>query len=62
MIDRFTLKLPLVGAIAVKHHTVQFTRTLGTILAGGTPWSMPYRVHGQLSQIITYPLSWVALL
>lgn len=37
MIDRFTLKLPLVGAIAVKHHTVQFTRTLGTILAGGTP-------------------------
>lgn len=36
-IDRFILKLPLVGAIAVKHHTVQFTRTLGTILAGGIP-------------------------
>ncbi|MDH4152905.1 MAG: type II secretion system F family protein [Nitrospira sp.] len=37
MIDQFILKLPLVGSIAVKHHTVQFTRTLGTILAGGTP-------------------------
>ena len=37
MIDRLILTLPLVGTIAVKHNTVQFTRTLGTILAGGTP-------------------------
>jgi type IV pilus assembly protein PilC len=37
VIDRLLLRLPLVGTIAVKHHTVQFTRTLGTILAGGTP-------------------------
>lgn len=37
MIDRLLLRLPLMGTIAVKHHTVQFTRTLGTILAGGTP-------------------------
>jgi type IV pilus assembly protein PilC len=37
VIDRFLLRLPLVGTIAVKHNTVQFTRTLGTILAGGTP-------------------------
>jgi type IV pilus assembly protein PilC len=37
MVDRLLLSLPLVGTIAVKHNTVQFTRTLGTILAGGTP-------------------------
>ncbi|MDI3464226.1 MAG: Type IV fimbrial assembly protein PilC [Nitrospira sp.] len=37
VIDRLVLKLPLVGQIAVKHNTVQLTRTLGTILAGGTP-------------------------
>ncbi|UVT17001.1 MAG: type II secretion system F family protein [Nitrospira sp.] len=37
VLDRLVLKLPLVGPIAVKHNTVQLTRTLGTILAGGTP-------------------------
>ncbi len=37
VIDRLVLKLPLMGQIAVKHNTVQLTRTLGTILAGGTP-------------------------
>lgn len=37
MIDRLLLKLPLFGPIAVKHNTVQLTRTLGTILAGGIP-------------------------
>lgn len=36
-IDRLALTLPLFGSIAVKHNTVQLTRTLGTILAGGTP-------------------------
>ncbi|MEQ1654329.1 MAG: type II secretion system F family protein [Nitrospira sp.] len=36
-IDRVLLALPLIGPIMVKHHTVQLTRTLGTILAGGTP-------------------------
>ncbi len=36
-IDRLVLKLPLVGQIAIKHNTVQLMRTLGTILAGGTP-------------------------
>lgn len=36
-IDRFVLALPLIGPIMIKHHTVQLTRTLGTILAGGTP-------------------------
>lgn len=36
-IDRLVLSLPLIGPILVKHHTVQLTRTLGTILAGGTP-------------------------
>ena len=37
MIDRFILNLPLAGSVAIKHNAVQFTRTLGTILAGGTP-------------------------
>ncbi len=37
VMDRLVLKLPLAGQIAVKHNTVQLTRTLGTILAGGTP-------------------------
>lgn len=37
MIDRFILNLPLVGMVAVEHNAVQFTRTLATILAGGTP-------------------------
>jgi type IV pilus assembly protein PilC len=37
VLDRLVLKLPLVGQIAVKHNTVQLTRTLRTILAGGTP-------------------------
>ncbi len=36
-IDRLVLKLPLVGQIATKHNTIQLTRTLGTILSGGTP-------------------------
>ncbi len=36
-IDRLVLKVPVVGQIAVEHNTVQLTRTLGTILAGGTP-------------------------
>lgn len=35
--DRLMLTLPLIGPVLVKHHTVQLTRTLGTILAGGTP-------------------------
>ncbi len=37
MIDRIMLRLPILGAIAVKHNTVQLTRTLGTVLSGGTP-------------------------
>lgn len=36
-LDRLTLSLPLLGPIFVKHYTVQLTRTLATILAGGTP-------------------------
>ncbi|MGQ0694046.1 MAG: type II secretion system F family protein [Nitrospiraceae bacterium] len=36
-IDRLILKLPLLGPIIIKHNTVQLTRTLGTILASGTP-------------------------
>lgn len=36
-VDRLFLKLPVVGQIIVQHNTVQLTRTLGTILGGGTP-------------------------
>ncbi len=37
MIDRSLLQLPVLGPVSVKHHTVQLTRTLGTVLSGGTP-------------------------
>ena len=36
-IDRLLLRAPLLGMIFIKHHTIQLARTLGTILAGGTP-------------------------
>jgi type IV pilus assembly protein PilC len=36
-VDRLLLRLPLLGSVAVEHNTVQLTRTLGTVLAGGTP-------------------------
>ena len=36
-IDRWLLRAPLLGGIFIKHHTIQLARTLGTILAGGTP-------------------------
>ncbi|MGE0644384.1 MAG: type II secretion system F family protein [Nitrospira sp.] len=36
-IDRLFLRFPLVGQILAQHNTVQLTRTLGTILGGGTP-------------------------
>lgn len=35
--DRLLLRLPVLGPIFVKHHTIQLTRTFATILAGGTP-------------------------
>jgi type IV pilus assembly protein PilC len=35
--DRIMLRLPLLGSVAIKHNTVQLTRTLGTVLTGGTP-------------------------
>jgi type IV pilus assembly protein PilC len=37
MVDRYLLRLPVVGAILVKHYTIQLTRTLATVLSGGTP-------------------------
>jgi type IV pilus assembly protein PilC len=36
-VDRFLLQAPLLGTVFIKHHTIQLTRTMGTILAGGTP-------------------------
>lgn len=36
-VDRQLLRLPLIGVILVQHYTIQLTRTLATVLAGGTP-------------------------
>ena len=36
-IDRLLVRSPVLGGIFIKHHTIQLARTLGTILAGGTP-------------------------
>ncbi len=36
-VDRLWLGVPVVGQISVKHYTIQLSRTLATILAGGTP-------------------------
>jgi type IV pilus assembly protein PilC len=36
-VDRMLLRAPLLGQIFIKHYTVQLTRTLATMLAGGTP-------------------------
>ncbi len=35
--DRLLLKIPLLGLVLMQHNTVQLTRTLATILAGGIP-------------------------
>jgi type IV pilus assembly protein PilC len=37
VVDRLLLRVPILGPIFVKHYTGQLTRTLATILAGGTP-------------------------
>ena len=37
VVDQLLLRVPVLGPIFVKHYTVQLTRTLATILAGGTP-------------------------
>ena len=36
-IDRFKPRLPVLGEVWLKAQVAQFTRTLGTLLAGGTP-------------------------
>ncbi len=36
-VDRQLLRMPVIGPILVKHHTIQFTRTMATVLSGGTP-------------------------
>ena len=48
-IDRLFLNLPIVGQIIVQHNTVQLTRTLGTILGGGTP--LVDALHGARSAV-----------
>ncbi len=35
--DRTLLALPLIGEALINHHTIQFSRTLATVLAAGTP-------------------------
>lgn len=36
-IDRWLLKLPLIGGIVLRHCTIQLTRTLSTVMGSGTP-------------------------
>src|SRR5687768_4699221 len=36
-VDQWLLRAPVLGAIFIKHHTIQLARTMGTVLAGGTP-------------------------
>ncbi|HEX2055993.1 MAG TPA: type II secretion system F family protein, partial [Nitrospiraceae bacterium] len=36
-VDRYLLRFPVIGPILVKHYTIQLTRTLATVLSGGTP-------------------------
>jgi type IV pilus assembly protein PilC len=36
-VDRYLLRLPVFGPILIKHYTIQLTRTLATVLSGGTP-------------------------
>ena len=36
-VDQYLLRLPVIGPILVKHYTIQLTRTLATVLSGGTP-------------------------
>ncbi len=36
-VDRMTMKLPMLGDVWLKFQMAQFTRTLGTLLRGGTP-------------------------
>ena len=36
-VDRMTLKIPMLGDVWIKFQMAQFTRTLGTLLRGGTP-------------------------
>ena len=37
MLDRFKMKVPLIGDIWTKYQVAQFTRILGTLLTGGIP-------------------------
>lgn len=36
-VDHHLLRVPVIGPILVKHHTIQLTRTMATVLSGGTP-------------------------
>lgn len=40
VVDQLTLKIPVLGDVWIKFQMAQFTRTLGTLLRGGTPLVM----------------------
>ncbi len=46
-IDRWQLRIPGVGPILSKFNTTQYTRTLGTLLAGGIPAVQALEIAGQ---------------
>ena len=49
-LDRLVLQFPVVGESLFKHHAIQFTRTLATVLSGGIPLVEALRIaRGSLS-------------
>jgi len=44
--DRVKLTLPIVGEALIQHHTIQLTRTLSVVLAGGTPIVQALQIAG----------------
>ncbi|MGQ0812282.1 MAG: type II secretion system F family protein [Nitrospiraceae bacterium] len=45
-VDQFLLRVPVIGPVLIKHHTIQLTRTLATVLAAGTPLVDALQISG----------------
>ena len=53
-VDRLTLKVPILGDVWIKFQMAQFTRTLGTLLRGGTPLvtALSTAAHAMRSRLV----------
>jgi type IV pilus assembly protein PilC len=47
IVDRFVLKIPLVGEVWLKYQVAQFSRMLGTLLVGGIPLMQALSTAGE---------------